>query len=189
MNNSDFIPVDKLINNYEHLFELGTVPLDTTNDLDDSLKNFSMASVFYDMDKRVGTFDNKFQIYRIIGKNIIYDAFLGEGPKIHAYFSYTLKNNIMEINYVWQNFLRLGCCRELIFKFYLDHYGGVLSSNFHNERGKRFWEKLLIEAIDKKYRVSVENKYNNTSNIITHMSDFNSYYSWLYNQFLIKKYE
>jgi hypothetical protein len=94
-----------------------------------------------------------------------------------AYFQYFLnKENIIEMNRVWQDPTHIGLNRKIIFDFYLDKYQGLVTGDVQTEYGERSVKKLLKQALDNSFKIYVI-KNNEEKIEITDINDIDKYYS------------
>lgn len=84
-----------------------------------------------------------------------YDLFV-EGEFTVCFFSYQINtNNIMVGKKVWQDGIKIGLAREIIFDFYLPQFNGIISDTSLSELGGSYWKKLAAEAKRKGYKTYV----------------------------------
>lgn len=83
-----------------------------------------------------------------------------ESPFTFATFSFRLlTDGGIQFTNVWNHsVLGKGMARWAIFNFYLENYPYILSDRAHTSAGKNYWEKLITEAINKKYKVFIKYK-------------------------------
>jgi hypothetical protein len=152
-------------NNYLKLFESPVrIPPWNVSELDDRNSNFAYTKIVIEKGKKVGNFENKYEIYEYSNGNNIINIFVG-GEFTHAFFKFSINNNMFNEKHVWQDSLSLGLCRKILFEYYLDKYQRIISDGLHTEFGERYWKKLLQQAISEKHKVYVLNSKNETIEI------------------------
>jgi hypothetical protein len=77
-------------------------------------------------------------------------------PFTFAEFTLVPYNNGIQFKNVWNHStLGKGLARWAVFNYYLVKYPFVISDRTHTNAGKNYWEKLISEALSKKYKVFV----------------------------------
>jgi hypothetical protein len=121
----------------------------------------------------IGNFDN-YELYKYNSGNYIINVLVLKNLTI-AFVQYKIKNNIVEIERVWQDATYTGLVRKFIFEYLLKMFDGILSSDSHTELGQKYWDKLLKQALNKGFKIFVVNKDEKIQ--LDNNFDINNYYS------------
>lgn len=148
--------------------------------VDDNLhsigKNLAFTKIVKQKCKIVGKFDN-YEIYKNTLGMVNYDYFT-EGEYIKAMFIYIERTHgkFMVGEKVWQDGLRLGLCREIMFDYYLQKYDAVISDQNHSDLGENYWKQLVKDAKAKGFKTFVLNTETNEKTEID-VKDMDQYWS------------
>lgn len=121
----------------------------------------------------IENFDN-YELYKYNSGNYIINVLVLKNLTI-AFVQYKIKNNIVEIERVWQDATYTGLVRKFIFEYLLKMFDGILSSDSHTELGQKYWDKLLKQALNKGFKIFVVNKDEKIQ--LDNNFDINNYYS------------
>ena len=140
---------------------------------------------------KVGEFD-ECEVYQYDTGNFTINVLISKNNNNFTvgFFQYISKNNIIEIERVWQDPTHIGLVRKFITEYLINKFDGILSSDSHTELGEKYWKKLLTYALNKHYKIFMVGP-NNTKTPINNTEDIEKHYGnspeYLKYKFLILK--
>jgi len=132
---------------------IGKINMDV---LDDTSKNHEYSLKAKQHGKLVGKY-NGYEIYQFTPLNTsgdLHDVFI-HNDLTYIYFNYTTDKNLVWEKKIWQSHLNIGLFREIMFGYYLKKFKGVVSDTLHSPSGEKYWGKLLKQAKENGYKISV----------------------------------
>lgn len=138
-------------------FPLKISPMDfDPNKLNAVGRNSTFTMAVKQSAKLIDTID-EFEIYEyVVGEYTI--NVLVKDNNSYAFFMYSVKNDIVVEEKIWQDPICIGLCRKFIFEYILKKYSGFLSDDAHTELGQKYWDKLLKQASNLGYKIYVVDK-------------------------------
>lgn len=142
-------------NKYEYLIESPQRSSEIDiSDFSDIINNHAFVEIIKKKckNKESGKYEG-YSIYSVFEGGYYYDSFVYKQHHLSAFFQYKVNGKRMEGNKVWQDELKIGFCRKIIFNHYLKKFDQILSDGLVTELGQSCWEKLIEEALKKNLKV------------------------------------
>lgn len=136
-------------------------------------KNYSFTVAAKEKSKLTGQF-KEYDLYQYFDNDKDSINILVKENYTVLFFKYSVVNDIVCEKNIWQESTHIGLARDFIFNYLLKTYKGLMSDDAHTEFGKKYWDKLLKEAITKGYNIVLIDK--NSRIPLKSTTDIDKYY-------------